>query len=137
MAFITKEDLSSLIDAENIEVITRGKDEDVEAAITAAIQEAEPYLIRYDTEAIFATTGNARAPYTHLMSIIKDIALWNLIKKRNVSIDLELANENYKNAITSLRNIKGMIIKGWPLALVPSKGTLRYGSNTKFFTERL
>lgn len=136
MAFITKEDLTSLIYEENIDVITRDDDDKVNLAIETAMLEAATFLDRYDSEAIFATTGTDRDKYKLLIGYIKDIALWYLLKVSNASINIEIAREGYNDAIKSLKRVQGKVMKDWPLAESGFNSTLRYGSNPKFFTER-
>lgn len=137
MAFIEKADLKTVTYQEYIDEIIRDDDTIATTAIETAMQEATTYLGRYDSETIFASTGTDKLKYTLLIALIKDVALWYIIKLSNGGIDYDIAKSNYETALKSLNKIQSTVIKGWPLAESGSyTSNLRYGSNPKFNTER-
>ncbi len=58
--FLTKEDLQSHLRNELQDLITRGDDTIIAAAIDGAVAEAKGYLGRFDTERIFRAEGAER-----------------------------------------------------------------------------
>ena len=132
MAFISKEDFTTHIYEENIDLISRDNDDKLEEAINTAIQKAKRSLGRYDIVEIFAATD--KAPYAELITYIKDIAKYHFIAICNVNIDYEIAEKRYNAAIAELKSIKsGDNIEGWPLKVDDTDTLFRSGSsNTKF-----
>lgn len=116
MAFITKEDFKTHLKEYIINAISDNDDDILDEAINRAMAEATGYLSRFDTDAIFATTGNERKKYANLIGYIKDIAKWHFINLSNLLTDWEVSETNYKNAITELGKIQaGKIVpKDWP-----------------------
>ena len=51
----------------------------------------------YDTEAIFAATGNNRNPI--LLLYIKDIAVWHFINLANPNVEMQLRQDRYEKAV--------------------------------------
>lgn len=67
-------------------------------AIETAIEFAEGKLGKYyDTDAIFAKTGNDRSKL--LVDFIKDIAIWKIICLANPSIDYDDCKFRYQEAV--------------------------------------
>lgn len=116
MAFITKDDFKTHLKDYVIEAISDNDEEILADAIARATVEATGYLGRYDTDAIFATTGDDRKKYADLIGYIKDIAKWHFINLANLLTDWDVAKENYRNAITELGKIQAGKVspKGWP-----------------------
>lgn len=102
MAYLTVEDMYTHIQRENIETISRGDEAVMLSAIDAAIEEASGYLTRYDTQAIFSATGDARNAI--LLLFIKDIAAWHFVNLCNAGVDLDLREKRYDRAIEWLEN---------------------------------
>ncbi|MEO6497763.1 MAG: hypothetical protein ABIN95_02065 [Mucilaginibacter sp.] len=121
MAFISKEEFTSHIDEEIINLISRDDVNIVTEALEAGVQVASGYLSRFDVDAIFATIGTDRLIYTALMIYIKDIAKWLFIRKVNPNIDLSLAKTAYDEAIKELGKMQAgkLTPNGWPLAIQP------------------
>ncbi len=120
--------------AENISAISRDDDTKIETAIQTAITQASGYLSRFDIAAIFATEGDERNKFSDLTMYIKDIAKWHFIKIANVSVDMELAQSCYKDAIAELGKIQGgrIVPFGWPTNSTEDySGSVIVKSNTK------
>lgn len=116
MAFISKDEFTSHIYEENLNVISRDDDTKISAAINAAIEEATGYMSRFDFATLFAAVADDRDPI--LMMYVKDIAKWHFINICNASVDLELAGDRYKKAIAWLDKVQsGRVVPRWPLAV--------------------
>ena len=87
MPYLTYTELQTHAYNEVMVEITRGNDDMLGYAITAAIEEAKGYLSGYDIETIFAQEGTDRNAILHLY--VKDIAIWHLITLCNVSLDYQ------------------------------------------------
>lgn len=108
-------------------------------AILAAMGEVESYLAaKYDTDAIFATTGDARNVI--LLEHTKSIAVYYMLRLSNGDILFERVREYYKNAIDWLKQVAGItdgrcITPNLPLKKDSTgsvKIKMRMGSNPKF-----
>jgi phage gp36-like protein len=134
MAYLTKEEMSTHLYAENIDVITRGDNTMTEAAIDAAISEAKSYLNGYDRDTIFGATGDARN--TLLLTFVKDIAAWHLINLSNAGTEYSVRQDRYNRAVNWLKELqKGNVSPDLP-KLENSEGVdeatpVRFGSNEK------
>lgn len=86
-------------------------------AISAAVAEVKSYLSRYDLLKLF---GNDVIPPEvndeHLKNIVKDVAVWYLLRLANPNIDLALFRTIYEDAIKWLTLVqKGQADpEGWP-----------------------
>lgn len=119
MPLITPADLSTHIYTEIINEITRNDDSIATIAINAAIQEAKLYLSRYNLVQLFGTeTIEAVINDTLLKSLVKDIAVWHLLKLSNTNIDQATHRLAYEDAIKTLKNIMSgaAVPDGWPFA---------------------
>lgn len=120
MSFITKQELTSHIYEENMDVISRDDDQKVTDAIDSAVSEAKTYLNRFDVETLFARTGSDRDPI--LVLYIKDIAKWHFIPNCNAGVDYTAALDRYEKAIEFLKRIqnpKAGVPLGWPVFTEP------------------
>ena len=120
MSYITKEELTSHIYAEDMDVITRGDDQKITDAINSAVGEAKIYLSRFDLPALFAKTDDERDPI--LVLYIKDIAKWHFIPNSNAGIDYANALDRYEKAIAWLKVIQKPstgVPLGWPVITEP------------------
>lgn len=97
MSFITKKDLRIAIREYQLDEITEADDTLVEIAISHAIGEMKPYLHRYDTGRLFATTANQRPDI--LVRFAVDIAIFELCSIALPDQDLENRRALYKRAI--------------------------------------
>ena len=121
MSFITKKDLRIAIREYQLNEITEADDTLVEIAISHAIGEMKPYLHRYDTGRLFATTANQRP----------DILV-------RFAVDLENRRALYKRAIGWLKEVRDndiptelpFRITGTELEPAPDK-QITFGSNPK------
>lgn len=106
----------------------------LQSAIDAAIEEAKGYLTAFDTNAIFATTGDERNPI--LLLYIKDISVWHYIQLANPNVDMELRKIRYEKAIEYLLRIQnGKVNPTLPYPATPPPGDaenyIKYGGNEK------
>lgn len=133
--YLSIEELSTHLYAENIDAITREDETITIAAIDAAIQEAKGYLSAYDKTAIFAATGDNRNAL--LFTFVKDIAAWHLINLCNAGSNMQLRQDRYERAIAWLKGVqKGDIAPDLPA--LPAAGdianpgaVIKFGSNEK------
>lgn len=133
--FITKEEFETHIYAEAMNVVSRGDDASIEAALLLGTQIVAKYLSLYNTDAIFSTTGTAREPYAEIILYIKDIAKWHFIAVSNVQVDLALAERRYELAIKELTSISTgkTLLPNYPLATDnQAPAPFKSGSNPKF-----
>ena len=113
--FLQIEDLPSVIYNYQLEQITEGNDAIISTALAAAQEEARSYLTAnnmhefmdgrfvYDTEAIFAATGNQRNALILQHCIV--LAKWHLIILCNADVIYEQAKERYDRSIDWLTKL--------------------------------
>jgi hypothetical protein len=115
---IEQADLNTNIYPEIITEITRGDNTIVDKAIDNAIEETKSFLNRYDLNQLFGD-GSTSPSFTSAMlqNIVKDVAVWWLVKLANPNINYEHAKVCYEDAIASLKMIQSgrMVPPGWPL----------------------
>lgn len=119
MPYLAKADLASHIDTQIIDHITGGGgggDAIVDDHITAAIQEAKSYLSRFNLDDLFDATTPVPDDL-NLKNKVKDIAVWNIIKKANPNVDMQTMEANYLSAIAWMKDVaKGLADpEGWNL----------------------
>lgn len=135
MAYLLNTELSTHLYGENIEVITRGDDTLITAAIDAAVQEAKGYLGAYDKTAIFAAVGENRNAL--LLTFVKDIAAWHLVNLCNAGTEMQLRQDRYERAVSWLKEVqKGNVTPDLPEATSTETGDpltypIAFGSNDK------
>lgn len=114
--YVEIEDFSSLIDTKSFQVSMQDKEENLNASITQAIEEASGYLrSRHDMELVFATTGTERN--SKLVQVIADITLYNLISWLPAKLASEIRIIRYENAVKWLKDVqKGVILLNLPVA---------------------
>lgn len=129
--YITTDEITTHLGAEQIEAISDGDSTMLQAAIDAAIVEAKSYLSAFDISSEFAKTYTARNPL--LIIFIKDIAVWHFINICNVNTSLELRQDRYERAVAWLKSVqKGELIPD--LAALPAAdqtGTIISSSNKR------
>ena len=87
-----------------LEQITGGNEALVTVAIEAAIEEASSYLsLRYDVEKVFSAKGTDRN--AHLLSVVKTLALWQIIQLANVDMLYDKVANEYKMATDWLNRV--------------------------------
>ena len=102
--FLTKEDLQSHLRNELQDLITRGDDTIIAAAIDGAVAEAKGYLGRFDTERIFRAEGAERNDL--LLIFIKDIATYHLINPSSPGIHSDRREKRYDRAVQWLKAVQ-------------------------------
>jgi len=128
--WITKTELKTHMNIDNIDVITGSDDTLVTSAVDGAISEAKGYLGAYDTDTIFAATGTAR--HALLLIFVKDIAVWHLLKLSNYQAELEYRGKLYDRAIAWLKSVqKGDVTPDLPASTDESRAIITWGSNDK------
>jgi len=129
--FLTQEELKSVAYDYQLDQIVESDNTILQMAIDAAVEEIRGYLSsRYDTQAVFAATGESRNPL--VLEITKDIALWYIIRLSNVDILYEKVKERYDRAVQWLDRVASGTITPELPAAVDENGEwvqpMRYGS---------
>lgn len=151
MAFLTPDEMGSVIYDYQIEQISDGDETIMPQAVDAAIDEVRGYLTPnskkswydgrplYNVALIFAAVGPARNAF--ILQIIKSVAKYHFIELCNADVLYERAKQNYDRAIAKLKDLANgtITIKSLPLIEdeepeVPVDETLPYraGSRLKF-----
>ena len=105
MSFITKTDYDASIHAEILDAIIRQDDTILDIVAGQAQEEVAGYLTaRYDTDAIFGTTGTARPGL--IVQFCKDIVLYNLHSMVNPTRFPEIRKDRYDRAIAWLKSVQ-------------------------------
>ncbi len=147
--FIEIEELKTVVYAYQVEQITEADDDIIVMALTAAIDEAKSYIKGnnkrewkdgrplYDANAVFNATGTSRNGL--LMEMVKNIAIWYVIRLCNVDMMFEHVKDRYDRAISWLKQLnRGEITLDLPLLPVTTIDEtnavqpFRYGSRAKF-----
>ncbi|MDL2254974.1 DUF1320 domain-containing protein [Parabacteroides sp. OttesenSCG-928-K15] len=119
---------------ENVEVISRGDEAIMQAAIDAAQAEARGYLGAYDMDTVFSQTDGKRNAL--LLIFIKDIATWHFLVLCNAGHELSLRQNRYERAISWLKAVqKGDVTPDLPVkedeGETSGAGMIKFGSNPK------
>jgi hypothetical protein len=135
MPFLVRDDLTTHLNDEIIDEITRADDTKADKAIAAAVGEAKSYLSRFDLLKIFGdSTTDPVVPEEQLATakdFIKQIACWKLIKISNPNVNMELFKTGYEEAIAWFKRIQsgGADPEGWPYK-VDDSATKTYDENS-------
>jgi len=134
MAFLNNEEMKTHLYKENVDVISRGDDAIMTAAVDAAIQEAKGYLRAYDVDRIFSATGGYRNAL--LLLFIKDLATWHFLILCNAGHELQLRQDRYDRAVAWLKAVqKGDVTPDLPViddgGSTSGAGIIKFGSNPK------
>jgi len=131
MAFLERSDLSDNIYDEILNAITRNNNHIVEVAIDTAIAEARSYLnARYDTDAIFSATGNARNPI--VLNFTKDIALYHIHSIHDPNTIPDIRVKRYDDAKNWFKAVNKLQINpDLPELASGDRLYIQYGSNPK------
>ena len=118
-AIVQPADLYTQMYPEVQTIITRGDTSIPTKAINSAIQECKMYLQRYDVVQLFgdATQEVSATLYDEMLNdMVKNIAVWHLLRLANPNIDLAIARTWYEDTIKKLKDIqKGIATpQGWP-----------------------
>jgi len=118
--YITPQEITTHLGAEQIEAISNGDDTMLQAAIDGATVEAKGYLHAFDITSELAKEGEARNAL--LIIFLKDI-----------NTSLELRQDRYERAVSWLRQVqKGEVMPDLPaLPVEQQTGTIIYNSNPK------
>lgn len=140
MDFLTQDELKTHLYEEIANEITRDDDGIIQDAIDTALAEAMGYLSKYDVALILAPVALVNRN-KKLLSIVKDIASWHLLRLANPNIELALHRVNYDYAIDWLQRVqKGTIVPDLPLPTTEtdpegttgeSDGNVKWKSNNK------
>lgn len=116
MAFLTKEEINTVMYGYQVEQITEGDDTIIDSALAIAIEEVRGYLTFndkkewndgrpiYDVEAIFNATGVDRNPL--ILQYVKVCAKWHIVLLCNADIIYETAKEAYDRVTKMLEKIQ-------------------------------
>ncbi len=125
--FLSNEEMKTHLHQEDVDVISRGDNTLMTAAIDTAMQEAKGYLSKYDKAVIFETTGTERNAL--LLTFLKDIAAWHFLVICNAGSDYKIRQDRYDRAVSWLKAVqRGDISPDLPAAET-DKGTIIFGSN--------
>ena len=131
--YITVEELTDGIHAESLTAITRGDNSKATKAIDDAMAMVRSYLcVRYDIEAEYAKTGNARDGMT--VKLVRDIAIYYCYEGSSPVNMPEPRETAYDDAIAFLKSVQAEKAAMPGLArLDGSKGSnyVKYGGNRK------
>lgn len=131
--YITTQELTDGIHAEALTAITRGDDTKAAQAIEDAMAMVRSYLcVRYDIDAEYARTGNARDGMT--VKLVRDIAIYYCYEGSSPVNLPETKQKAYDDAIAFLKSVQAEKAAMPGLArLDGSKGSnyVKYGGNRK------
>jgi hypothetical protein len=119
---VSVSDLNTHIYNEQLDEITRDDGGLIAGkAINAAFDEVKAYLSRFDRDALFGNAAldtAATVSDEFLKNLIKDIAVWHIIRLGNPSIHYDHAKWCYEAALDSLTTILhgSLTPPSWPLA---------------------
>jgi len=117
--------------AENIDIISRGDDAIMTAAIDAAVAEAKGYLGAYDRGKVFTAENNDRNAL--VLMFVKDLATWHFLVLCNAGSAMELRQDRYDRAIGWFKAVqKGDVTPDLPVAEnegTGGTGIIKFGSN--------
>lgn len=103
--YITVEELTEGIHAESLTAITRGDNSKATKAIDDAMAMVRSYLcVRYDIEAEYAKTGNARDGMT--VKLVRDIAIYYCYEGSSPVNMPETREKAYDDAIAFLKSVQ-------------------------------
>lgn len=132
--YLSNDEIKTHLYSDNVEVITRGDETIVIAAVDAAVSEAKGYLSAFDRDAIFEALAGERNAL--LLTFVKDIASWHLLNLCNAGSDMKLRQDRYDRAIEWLKAVqKGNVSPDLPV-ISTTDGTatvqeITFGSNEK------
>ncbi|MEG1464800.1 MAG: phage protein Gp36 family protein [Mucinivorans sp.] len=111
--YLSNEELRTHLRSEYTDLISRGDQTLLTAAIDGAVAEAAGYLSSFDTDKIFTTVGAARNSL--LLIFVKDIAVYHFINLCGGGVYYERREKRYEQAIAWLRGVqKGVITPSLP-----------------------
>ncbi len=118
MEYLVQADFNTHVYAEIITEITRSDAGICRAAINEAITAAKGYLSRFNRTKLFNPDADGFVPDAQLLAVVKDIAVWRMIRLANPNLSVEMARTNYEDAISWLKDVqKGTVDPdGWPYA---------------------
>lgn len=121
MAFLTKEELTTVATAEIIDLITNTTPDIVDSIIAEDIDQMKSYLFRYyDADAIFNATGADRSLVT--LKHLKAVVIRDIYKRRSRTMNA-VAQMDYEEAMKWLEDIaKGNIAPDLPQRQYDSDG---------------
>lgn len=134
MAYLAQADFKTHMYAEVITEITRADATICPIAIDEAVAFAKGYLSRFERTKLFDPTATGYVPDAALLSKVKDIAVWRMIRISNPNLSIELARTNYEDAVKWLQDIqKGNVDpEGWPYPSDDSDTDVKEGSSIQY-----
>jgi len=118
MPYLQAQDLETHLYPELIKDIIRGNQTLLTQAIDTAVQEAKSFLSRYDVLQLFGDENNPpQVTDAYLQNLVKDLAVWHLLRVSNTGVDLQLYRTAYSDAMQAFNNIMaGLHSPAWPYA---------------------
>jgi phage gp36-like protein len=132
--FLSDEDFRVVIGETALKVISQTSPDNLALAVNEAIEEISGYLRpAFDTQAIFAATGNDRNRL--IVMYTADIALYHLIASQPQKFGSEVRKERYERAIKWLEGVQsGKIVPDLPTPDSDADGNPPFG--TFFHSQR-
>lgn len=138
MIFLTDADLDQTIKADHLLQVLDGDAAAKDEAEKTAIAQVEDYLSEiYNTNAIFAATGNNR--HKSIIRIVMALMLYHLHKRIDPTMIPEIRRVEYEDAIAELQKIHDGRISPKGLPLIdengdgePDPGDWRLGDKGRF-----
>lgn len=130
--FIDNEDYKVVIGDAALKVVSQSSPENIANAEAEAIEEISGYLRPvYDTEAIFAASGNDRNRL--IVMYTADIVLYHLTASQPQKMGSEIRKERYERAVKWLEGVQaGRIVPDLPLT-VSDDGSAGFGTSYHSF----
>lgn len=135
MDFVTIQELKTHLYEEIMNEIVRDDNAIINDAIATGIDEVKGYIAKYDLDAIFKYTTSATYPTItpwlaarnmKLLSVVKDVTCWHIIRLSNPNIELPLRRVNYEDALSWLQRVQAGKID--PLLPVPAPSNVALGN---------
>lgn len=116
MAYLVPAEFKTHVYAEIVTEITRGDATIADSAIAEAIKMTKGYLSRFDLNKLFNDAAVGFVTDENLKAMVKDIAIWRMIRLSNPNLSIEIARTNFEDAIKWLKDVqKGDADpEGWP-----------------------
>ncbi len=114
--FITDQDYQVVIGEQALKVVSQVSTENRANAETEAVEEIAGYLRpKYDTDAVFGTSGDDRNRLIVMYTC--DIAIYHMAASAPQKMGMEIRKERYERAIKWLEGVQaGKIVPDLPLA---------------------
>ncbi len=116
MAYLIQADFKTHVYAEVITEITRSDNTICPIAIAEAIATAKGYLSRFNRTKLFDDANANFVNDPKLLSVVKDIAVWRMIRLSNPNLTIDMARTHFEDAIAWLKDVQKGVVdpESWP-----------------------